>query len=73
LRAGRRLQRTRAVREVVPVFDAHCERRLRRNGKLGFSDVKILMGEWARGEDARLRREAVDFRLDARYRSLAAR
>jgi ATP-dependent helicase/nuclease subunit A len=61
------LQRTRAVREVVAVFDAHCERRLRRNGKLGFNDVKILMGEWARGEDARLRREAVDFRLDARY------
>ena len=61
------LQRTRAVREVVTVFDAHCERRLRRNGKLGFNDVKILMGEWARGEDARLRREAVDFRLDARY------
>lgn len=59
--------RTRAVREVVAVFDAHCERRLRRNGKLGFNDVKILMGEWARGEDARLRREAVDFRLDARY------
>ena len=33
---------------------------------LGFNDVKILMGEWARSEDARLRREAVDFRLDAR-------
>lgn len=59
--------RTRAVREVVAVFDAHCESRLRRNGKLGFNDVKILMGEWARSEDARLRREAVDFRLDARF------
>jgi ATP-dependent exoDNAse (exonuclease V) beta subunit len=60
------VQRTRAVREVVAVFDGLCERRLRRNGMLGFNDVKILMGEWARGEDARLRREAVDFRLDAR-------
>lgn len=60
------VQRTRAVREVVAVYDDLCERRLRRNGMLGFNDVKILMGEWARGEDARLRREAVDFRLDAR-------
>ncbi|MDP3850041.1 MAG: UvrD-helicase domain-containing protein [Luteolibacter sp.] len=60
------LQRTRAVREVVAVFDGLCEKRLRRNGLLGFNDVKILMGGWARGEDARLRREAVDFRLDSR-------
>jgi superfamily I DNA/RNA helicase len=60
------LQRTRAVREVVAAFDAVCERRLRRNGMLQFNDVKLLMGAWARGEDARLRREAVDFRLDSR-------
>jgi ATP-dependent exoDNAse (exonuclease V) beta subunit len=60
------LQRTRAVRDVIAVFDDLCERRLRRNGRLGFNDVKILMGEWAHGEDARLRREAVDFRLDSR-------
>jgi ATP-dependent exoDNAse (exonuclease V) beta subunit len=60
------VRRTRAVREVVAVFDDLCERRLRRNGMLGFNDVKFLMGEWARGEDARLRREAVDFRLDSR-------
>jgi ATP-dependent exoDNAse (exonuclease V) beta subunit len=60
------LQRTRAVREVVAVFDDLCARRLRNKGLLGFSDVKFLMGEWAHGEDARLRREAVDFRLDAR-------
>jgi ATP-dependent helicase/nuclease subunit A len=60
------LTRTRAVREVVSVFDALCEKTLRRKGMLGFDDVKILMGEWARGEDARLRREAVDFRLDSR-------
>ena len=58
--------RTRAIREVVAVFDDLCARRLRNRGLLGFSDVKFLMGEWARHEDARLRREAVDFRLDAR-------
>jgi ATP-dependent helicase/nuclease subunit A len=60
------LQRTRALREVVAAFDALCQRRLRAKGMLQFNDVKLLMGEWARGEDARLRREAVDFRLDAR-------
>ena len=61
------LLRTRALREVVSVYDARCEKQLRRRGLLGFDDVKILMGEWVKGEDARLRREAVDFRLDARY------
>jgi ATP-dependent helicase/nuclease subunit A len=61
------LIRTRAVREVVAVYDSLCEKTLRRRGLLGFDDVKILMGEWAKTEDARLRREAVDFRLDARF------
>lgn len=59
--------RTRAIRQVVAVYDRLCDERLRRNGLLGFDDVKELMGEWVSGEDARLRREAVDFRLDARY------
>ncbi len=61
------LHRTRAVREVVAVYDDRCEKQLRRRGLLGFDDVKRLMGRWAESEDARLRREAVDFRLDARY------
>lgn len=60
------LLRTRAVRDVITVFDELCEKRLRRKGLLGFNDVKLLMGEWAHDEDARLRREAVDFRLDSR-------
>lgn len=60
------LLRTRAVREVVALFDDLCARRLRNHGLLGFSDVKFLMGEWSRSEDARLRRELVDFRLDSR-------
>ncbi|HVJ46667.1 MAG TPA: 3'-5' exonuclease, partial [Luteolibacter sp.] len=47
--------------------DKLCEERLRKRGLLGFDDVKVLMGQWVSGEDARLRREAVDFRLDARY------
>lgn len=61
------LARTRAVREVMAVYDGLCEQRLRRRGWLGFDDVKCLMGAWVGGEDARLRREAVDFRLGARY------
>lgn len=61
------LQRTRALREVVAGFDALCEKKLRRRGMLGFDDVKFLMGAWATSEKARLGREAVDFRLDARY------
>ncbi len=61
------LSRTRAVREVVSVYDACCESRLRRRGLLGFEDVKLLMGGWVKSEDARLRREAVDFRLGARH------
>jgi len=58
--------RTRAVREVVAAYDNLCGELLRRKGMLGFNDVKALMGAWASSENARLRREAVDFRLDAR-------
>lgn len=61
------LRRTAAVREIVAVYDARCERQLRRRGLLAFDDVKLLMGAWATDEEARLSREAVDFRLDARY------
>ncbi len=60
------VSRTRAVREIVAVFDDLCSKNLRSKGLLGFNDVKILMGRWATGEDARLRREAVDFRLTSR-------
>jgi ATP-dependent helicase/nuclease subunit A len=59
--------RTRAVADLVAALDAECERRLRRKGLLGFDDVKLLMGRWTSDEEARIRREAVDFRLDARY------
>ncbi len=60
------LQRTRAIRQVVESYDQLCANQLRSKGRLGFNDVKLLMGQWAKSEDARLRREAVDFRLDAR-------
>lgn len=61
------LSRTRGVHGVIAAYDGLVESELRKNGKLGFDDVKRLMGAWMQGEDARLRREAVDFRLDANY------
>lgn len=61
------LSRTRGVRGLIASYDTLVERELRRKGKLGFDDVKRLMGEWMGDEDARLRREAVDFRLDSNY------
>ena len=61
------VSRTRAVAELVRRVDDECERRLRRRGLLGFEDINQLMGAWSHSEDARLCREAVDFRLDARY------
>ncbi|MBK1884070.1 UvrD-helicase domain-containing protein [Luteolibacter pohnpeiensis] len=61
------LVRTRALHETVAKVDELTEKRLRKRGLLGFDDVKILMGEWAKSEEARLRREAIDFRLDARH------
>jgi ATP-dependent helicase/nuclease subunit A len=61
------LSRTRGVYAVVSAYDALVERELRSKAMLGFQDVKRLMGEWMSGEDARLRREAVDFRLDSRH------
>ena len=59
--------RTRAVADLIGSLDREYERRLRRRGLLGFDDVKVLMGRWTGDEEARIRREAVDFRLDARY------
>ncbi len=61
------LSRTRGIHGVISCYDALVQRELRAKGKLGFDDVKRLMGAWMKGEDARLRRESVDFRLDANY------
>lgn len=61
------LSRTRGIYEIIGSYDSIVERELRTKGRLGFDDVKRLMGAWMRDEDARLRREAVDFRLDASY------
>jgi ATP-dependent exoDNAse (exonuclease V) beta subunit len=61
------LSRTRGIHQVIHSYDVLMERELRSKGRLGFNDVKRLMGNWIQNEDARLRREAIDFRLDARY------
>ncbi len=61
------LSRTRGIYGVIGSYDRLVDRELRAKGRLGFDDVKRLMGSWMRDENARLRREAVDFRLDANY------
>ena len=61
------LARTRGIEGVIARYDVLVDRELRKKGRLGFDDVKLLMGSWMHGEDARLRREAIDFRLDANY------
>lgn len=61
------LSRTRGIHQVIRSYDALMERELRSKGRLGFDDVKRLMGAWIKNEDARLRREAIDYRLDATY------
>ncbi len=64
---GAAVLRTRAIAHVINGYDSLAEERLRRRGRLGFDEVKRLMGEWRNDEESRLRRERVDFRLDARY------
>lgn len=61
------LSRTRGIYGLVRSYDQLIERELRSRGRLGFDDVKRLMGAWLKTEDDRLRREAIDFRLDASY------
>ena len=59
--------RTQAVIGMVGTFDVECGRKLRRRGQVGFDDLKRLMSRWVTGEEARVVREAIDFRLDERY------
>lgn len=61
------LSRTRGIHGVISAYDGMVQRELRAKGRLGFDDVKRLMAAWMKSEEARLRREAVDFRLDASY------
>jgi superfamily I DNA/RNA helicase len=58
---------TRALREVIAMFDGVCEQRMRRKGFFNFDDIKVLMGAWSKGEDSRLLREALDYRLHSRF------
>ena len=58
---------TQAIREVIVIYDEVCDRRMRSKGMFNFSDIKVLMNDWANHEEKRLMREALDFRLDAKY------
>ena len=59
--------KTQAVGELMEQIDQEHLNQLRKRGLLSFDDVKILLGEWSQSEDARLRRELIDYRLDGRY------
>lgn len=61
------VDKTQAVGELMAQIDREHSRQLRRRGMLSFDDVKILLGEWSQDEEARLRRELIDYRLDGRY------
>lgn len=59
--------KTQAVGELMEQIDHEHAQQLRKRGLLSFDDVKILLGEWSQDEEARLRRELIDYRLDGRY------
>ena len=61
------IERTHGVKKVVLEFDRLSEEKLRKRGMLSFDEVKSLMGKWRWDEESRLRREVVDYRLNARY------
>lgn len=60
-------EKTQAVGELMEQIDHEHAEQLRKRGLLSFDDVKILLGEWSQSEEARLRRELIDYRLDGRY------
>lgn len=61
------VEKTQAVGEIIAQVDQEHARQLRRKGLLSFDDVKLLLGQWNSSEEARLRREMIDYRLDGRY------
>lgn len=61
------VDKTQAVGALMEEIDKEHVAQLRRRGLLSFDDVKILLGEWSQSEDARLRRELIDYRLDGRF------
>ena len=61
------VQRTEGIGKLIKRMDEEYQDSLRSCGLLSFDDVKNLLGEWKLSEAGRLRREAVDFRLDGRF------
>lgn len=61
------IERTKPVMDLIAHLDREFDKQLKSRGLLGFDDVKNLLGAGTQGEAGRLRREAIDYRLDARY------
>lgn len=63
-----RLERTRGVFEVIDTYERLYQSRVRGQGKLGFSDIGLLLsGHDSTGLWDEVARELVDFRFDGRY------
>ena len=59
--------KTEAIGELMKQVDYEHREQLRKRGLLSFEDVKTLLGEWSQSEEARVRRELIDYRLDGQY------
>ena len=62
-----KMMQTRAVWHVLSQFEKEYNLQVRSQGRVTFTDLKLKMSNWSRSEGDRLRREQVDFRLDAKY------
>ncbi len=61
------IERTKPVMELIGHLDSEFDKQLKKRGLLGFDDIKNLLGSGMQSEEGRLRREAIDYRLDGRF------
>jgi len=62
-----RLQRTKAVGEMLEAYEEAFEKRVRRQGGLGFKDVELLVGNRDEEGEPIFKRDEIDYRLDATH------
>lgn len=56
---------TEAIHAVVKQYEAVYHERVREKGKISFADLTHLLGKWQQNEEERVKRELMDYRLDA--------
>jgi len=62
-----RLERTKAVGEMLEAYEEAFERRIRRQGGLGFKDIELLVGNRDAQGEPLFNRQEIDYRLDATH------